>query len=74
MLFVVGQCAAVLQLLPREDQALLVRRDALLVLDLRLHVLDGVGRLHIKRDGLARQRPHEDRIMLLCSQVPVLVS
>jgi hypothetical protein len=31
---VVGQRAAVLQLLAREDQALLVRRDALLVLDL----------------------------------------
>ena len=36
---VVAQCAAVLQLLAREDQALLVRGDALLVLDLLLHVL-----------------------------------
>ena len=33
---IVGQSAAVLELLAREDQALLVRRDALLVLDLRL--------------------------------------
>ncbi len=40
---VVGQGAAVLQLLAREDEALLVRRDALLVLDLLLHVLRGQG-------------------------------
>ena len=33
---VVRQGAAVLELLPREDQALLVGRDALLVLDLGL--------------------------------------
>merc|ERR1739848_342959 len=39
--------AAVLQLLAREDQALLVRRDDLLVLDLLLHVLNGVRRLHV---------------------------
>ena len=32
----------------------------LLVLDLGLDVLDGVRRLHIKRDGLARERLHED--------------
>jgi len=52
--------AAVLQLLPREDQPLLVRRDALLVLDLLLHVLDGVRRLNVERDRLARERLHED--------------
>ena len=40
---VVGERAAVLQLLAREDEALLVGRDALLVLDLLLHVLDGVA-------------------------------
>ena len=39
---VVGEGAAVLQLLTGEDQALLVRRDALLVLDLRLHIVDCV--------------------------------
>ena len=39
---VVGQRAAVLELLASEDQALLVRRDALLVLDLGLDVLDRV--------------------------------
>ena len=36
---VVRQGAPVLQLLTSEDEALLVRRDALLVLDLLLHIL-----------------------------------
>ena len=34
---VIGQRPAVFELLPREDQALLIRRDPLLVLDLRLY-------------------------------------
>jgi streptomycin 6-kinase len=42
---VVRQGAAVLQLLAGEDEALLVRRDALLVLDLGLNVVDGVRAL-----------------------------
>ena len=57
---VVRQRAAVLELLAGKDQTLLVRRDALLVLDLGLHVVDGVGRLHLQRDGLARQGLDED--------------
>ena len=57
---VVGQGAAVLQLLAGEDQALLVRGDALLVLDLLLDVLDRVRRLHLEGDGLAGQSLHED--------------
>merc|ERR1719487_1978958 len=57
---VVGERAAVLELLAREDEALLVRRDALLVLDLRLHVLDAVARLHLEGHRLARQRLDED--------------
>eukprot|EP01046_Picozoa_sp_COSAG06_P007294 COSAG06_NODE_354_length_16880_cov_7.746545_7_plen_713_part_00 len=39
---------------------LLVRRDALLVLDLRLDILDRVRSLNLEGDGLARQRLHED--------------
>merc|ERR1719516_829563 len=39
---VVGQSPTVLQLLPGEDEPLLVRRNPLLVLDLGLHVLDGI--------------------------------
>ena len=57
---VVGEGASVLQLFPSEDETLLVGRDALLVLDLGLHVLDGVGRLYLKGDGLASQGFDED--------------
>jgi len=57
---VVGKGAAVLKLLAGEDQALLVRGDALLVLDLGLDIVDGVGRLHLKGDSLAREGLHED--------------
>merc|ERR1712100_212646 len=57
---VVGQRPAVLQLLASEDQPLLVRWDALLVLDLGLDVLDGVRALDLQRDGLPRQCLDED--------------
>ena len=44
------------QLLAGEDEALLVGRDAFLVLDLGLHVSDAVARLGLERDtGLARE-------------------
>ncbi len=49
---VVGERAAVLELLAGEDQALLVGRDALLVLDLGLHIVDRVRRLDLQGDGL----------------------
>lgn len=39
---------------------LLVGGDTLLVLDLSLDILDGVGRLHLKSDGLTREGLHED--------------
>ena len=48
---------AVLQLHAREDEALLVGRGALLVLDLELDVRDGVAAHYLERDGLARL-PH----------------
>ena len=50
---VVRKGAAVLKLLAGEDEALLIRGDALLVLDLGLDVVDGVRRLDLKGDGLA---------------------
>ena len=56
---VVRKSAAVLELLAREDQALLVRRDALLVLDLGLDIVDGVRRLDLERDGLSSAQAHE---------------
>ena len=48
---VVGEGAAVLELLAREDQALLVRGDAFLVLNLRLDVVDRIARLDLEGDG-----------------------
>jgi len=39
---VIRQSASILELLASKDQALLVRRNAFLVLNLLLHVFDGV--------------------------------
>merc|ERR1712159_737556 len=57
---VVSQGAAVFELLTREDQTLLIRRDAFLVLNLRLDVVNRVRGLDFKRDGLARERLDEN--------------
>jgi hypothetical protein len=66
---VVGESAAILELLAGEDETLLVRGNTLLVcrlldtdappqsephtLNLGLHIVDGVRRLHLKGDRLA---------------------
>ena len=39
---VIRESATVLELLACEDQALLVRGNAFLVLNLRLHIVDGI--------------------------------
>ena len=52
---VVSKGAAILQLLAGKDQTLLVRGDALLVLDLGLDVVDGVRRLDFEGDRFARE-------------------
>jgi hypothetical protein len=57
---VVAQSATILELLASEDQTLLIRWNAFLVLDLGLDVVDGIGRLHLKGDGLAGQGLDED--------------
>ena len=57
---VVGKGPAILQLLARKDQALLVRRDALLILNLRLDIVDRVRRLDLERYRLPRERLDED--------------
>jgi len=57
---VVSKGAAILQLLAGEDQTLLVRGDTLLVLDLGLHVVNGVGALNLQSNGLASQSLHKD--------------
>ncbi|KFO59390.1 hypothetical protein N302_01295, partial [Corvus brachyrhynchos] len=57
---VVRQGTTLFQLLASKDQPLLIRRDAFLVLDLSLDILDGVTGLHLKGDGLSRQGLHEN--------------
>ena len=57
---VIRKGAAILQLLASKDQALLIRWDPLLVLDLGLDIVNGVTGLDVERDGLARQGLHED--------------
>jgi hypothetical protein len=57
---VVGECAAVLQLLASEDEALLVGGNTLLVLDFSLHGLDCVGALDFEGDGLSCESLDED--------------
>ena len=57
---VVGQCPTILQLLAGEDQTLLVRRDALLILNLGLDVVDRVRALNFQCDRLPRQGLDED--------------
>ena len=62
---VVGQSAAILQLLAGKDQPLLVWGNSLLVLDLGLDILDGVTWLNLEGDGLSREGLHEDLHFLL---------
>merc|ERR1712135_255067 len=57
---VVRKCPAILELLACENQTLLIRRDAFLILDLGFHVVNGVGRLNVQRDGFTRQRLDKD--------------
>ena len=57
---VVTDGTAVLKLLTGEDETLLIRRDALLIMNLRLHAIDAVARLHLKGDSLASQSLHEN--------------
>jgi len=57
---VVGEGAAVLELLAGEDEALLVGRDAFLILNLGLNVVDSVGGLDLEGDGLSRQSLDEN--------------
>lgn len=56
---IIRQRASVLELLPGKDQTLLVRRDALLVLDLGLDIVDGVGGFDLEGDGFTREGFYE---------------
>ena len=57
---VVAQRTAILKLLTSKDQALLVRGNALLVLNLRLDVLDRVRGLDLERNRLSCQGLNEN--------------
>merc|ERR1712126_664906 len=57
---VVRQSPTVLQLFTSKDQSLLVWRDALLVLNLGFHVLNGVRWLHLEGDSFTGQGLHEN--------------
>ena len=69
---VVGEGTAILELLARKDQALLIRGDALLVLDLGLDSVDGVRGLDLEGNGLTREGLHEDLHDCLLSGEDVL--
>jgi len=67
---VIGERATILELLAGENQALLIRWDTLLVLDLGLHIVDRIAGLHLEGDGLARESldeaVEEERLVWLC--------
>jgi hypothetical protein len=73
-LTVVRKGSSVLELLSGEDQSLLVRRDTLLVLDLRLDIVDGVGGLDLEGDGLAREAIKSARMFTSPFNPPALTS
>merc|ERR1711913_246827 len=57
---VIGEGAAIFELLSSEDKSLLIGRDTFLVLDLGLDVLNGVRWLDIKSDGFTSESLDED--------------
>lgn len=69
---VVAEGAAILKLLSGEDQTLLVGRNALLVLNLALDIVDSVARLNLEGDGLAREGLHETVIVINLRLVQVV--
>ena len=62
---VVRKCATILKLFPSEDKTLLIRGDALLVLDLSLDILNCVRWLDIQGDGLSSES--FDKICMIIS-------
>merc|ERR1711942_83000 len=57
---VIREGAPVFQLLPSEDQTLLVRRNSLLILNLSLNVFDSIVRLNFQSNSFPGERLHED--------------
>ena len=57
---VIRESSPILKLLSGKDEALLVRWNALLVLNLRLDIVDCVRRLHLEGNGFTRESLDED--------------
>merc|ERR1719431_637891 len=57
---VVRQSATIFQLFTGEDQSLLIWGNSFLVLDLGLHILNGVRWLHLQSDGLSSEGLDKD--------------
>src|SRR5580692_2388066 len=57
---VIGERTPILELLARENQALLVRRDAFFVLNFCFYIVNGIRGLHLQGNSLAGQRLHKD--------------
>ena len=57
---VIGESAAILELLSSKDETLLVRRNPFLVLNLTLNVVDSIRGLDLKSDGLAGKCLYKD--------------
>merc|ERR1712215_278767 len=57
---VVAQGTSILQLLSGKDETLLIWWDSFFILNLGLHVLDGVTGLHFQGDSLTSQGFHKD--------------
>lgn len=56
---IVWQGATILKLFASEDQTLLIRRNAFLILDLGLDIFNSIAGLNLKGDCFPRQRLHE---------------
>jgi len=57
---IIRQGPAIFKLFSSENQTLLIRRDSLLVLNLGLHILNGVRSLNFQGDGLTGEGFHKD--------------
>jgi len=57
---VIRKSAAIFELLAGENETLLIRWDALLILNLRLYIINGIRRLDFQCDCLAGQSLHEN--------------
>jgi hypothetical protein len=71
---IITQGAAIFQLFAGKNQTLLIRWDALLVLDFGLDVVNRIRWFHIKSDGLASQSLDKDLHFLYSLVVIIVVS